>query len=244
MATKDEIIEAVDDFFSGDYEITDGRTIPEADDIQLGKNGKEIELAMLFIDIRESTKIVDGLRRITAARMYKSFLWGVAQIAKANSGELRSFNGDGVLMAFIGDFKRTNAVKAAMQMSWFAQKILKPKFDAVFQNSQQLSGQGIEFDFGIGIDVGKVLVVRGGIRGENNNDLVWVGNATNFAVKLSSLSKSEDGYHIYISKEVYKNMHESSKIGGAPKRNMWEERRWTAMDNLIVYRSNWWWAIN
>jgi class 3 adenylate cyclase len=243
MATKDEIIEAVDDFFSGDYEITDGRTIPEADDIQLGKNGKEIELVMLFIDIRESTKIVDGLRRITAARMYKSFLWGVAQIANANNGELRSFNGDGVLMAFIGDTKRTDAVKAAMQMSWFAQKVLKPKLDAVFQNNRQLSDQGIEFDFGIGIDVGKVLVVRGGIRGENNNDLVWVGNATNFAVKLSSLSKGKDGYHIYISENVYKNMANSSKFGGDPKLNMWEERIWTVMDNLTIYRSNWTWTV-
>src|SRR4030043_829027 len=208
MVTKEDIIKGVDDFFSGDYDITEGEVIPDVDDIALGKTGKEMELAMLFIDIRESTKIVDGLRRTTAAKMYKAFLWGVAKIARLNGGELRSFNGDGVLMAFVGDSKRTNTAKAALQMSWFAQEILKPKLDAVFQNNQQLSGDSIEFDYGIGIDVGKVLVVRGGIRGENNNDLVWVGNATNYAVKLSALSK--DGYHIYISEDVYKNMVDSS----------------------------------
>lgn len=242
MATKEEIIKAVDDFFSGNYEITEGRAIPDVTDIQLGKNGREIELAMLFIDIRESTKIVDGLRRTTAARMYKSFLWGVAQIAKMNGGELRSFNGDGVLMAFIGESKRTNAAKAAMQMSWFAQKVLKPKLDTAFQNNQQLSDQEIEFDFGIGIDVGKILVVRGGIRGENNNDLVWVGNATNFAVKLSALSKN--GYHIYISEDVYKNMNKSSKIGGNPEKDMWESRVWNDMGGITIYRSNWTWSVN
>lgn len=239
MATKEEIIKEVDDFFSGSYEITQGNTIPDVDDIQLSQNGRELELAMLFIDIRESTKIVDGSRRITAAKMYKSFLWGVAQIARMNDGELRSFNGDGVLIAFIGKNKRTNAVKAALQMSWFAQKVLKPKVESLFQNNQQL--QGLDFDFGIGIDVGKVLVVRGGIRGENNNDLVWVGNATNYAVKLSSLSKEE--YHVYISEDVYKNMLDSSKYGGDPKRDMWEERTWTKMDNMTIYRSNWWWSL-
>lgn len=243
MASKEEIIKGVDDFFSGDYEITEGRTIPDVGDIALGKFGRELELAMLFIDIRESTAIVDGLRRTTAARMYKAFLWGVARIARMNNGELRSFNGDGVLVAFSGDQKRTHAAKAALQMSWFAQKVLKPKLDAVFQNNKQLSGKGIGFDFGIGIDVGKVLVVRGGIRGENNNDLVWVGNATNYAVKLSGLSKT-DGHHIYISEDVFKYMHESSKFGGNPKQSMWEARSWTAMDGMTIYRSNWTWAVS
>jgi class 3 adenylate cyclase len=242
MATKEDIIKGVDDFFSGTYEVTEGRAIPDIADISFGKNGREIELAMLFIDIRESTKIVDAVRRITAARMYKSFLWGVSKIARMNNGELRSFNGDGVLMAFIGDTKRTDAAKAAFQMSWFAQKILKPKVDAVFQNNQELSEQAFSFDFGIGIDVGKVLIVRGGIRGENNNDLVWVGNATNYAVKLSGLASGD--HHIYISEEVYKNMAESSKLGGNPKREMWEKVTWTTMDNMSVYRSNWTWSLS
>lgn len=153
----------------------------------------------------------------------------------------RSFNGDGVLVAFAGDNKRTNASKAALQMSWFAKKVLKPKMEAVFQNNQQL--QGLDFDFGIGIDVGKVLVVRGGIRGENNNDLVWVGNATNYAVKLSSITNN-DGSYVYISKDVYDGMAESSKLNGDPKRNMWESRNWTAMGGTTIYRSSWTWEVS
>lgn len=240
MPTQAEIISGVNDFFNGDYEITDGTTIPDVSDLALGKNGKEIELAMLFVDIKESTKIVDGLRRITAAKMYKSFLWGISQIARINGGELRSFNGDGVLVVFIGDHKKTHASKAALQMSWFGLKVLKPKLDAVFQNNQELRVNGIEFDFGIGIDVGDVLTVRGGIRGENNNDLVWVGNATNYAVKLSELSK--DGYHVYISNAVYADMNRSSKFGGNPERDMWESRTWNDMGGITIYRSNWTWA--
>lgn len=240
MSLKEDLEKSTNDFFSGAYEITNGNVIPDINDIQFGKKGREMELAMVFIDIRESTKIVDGFRRETAAKMYKSFLYSIAKIARLNEGELRSFNGDGVLMAFSGELKRSNAVKASMQMAWYCKNILKPKIESYFSNNNQL--KDINFDFGIGVDVGKVLVVRGGIRGENNNDLVWVGNATNYAVKLSSLSK--DGYHIYISEDVYKNMAESSKLGGNEKKNMWEERTWTAMDNQTIYRTNWSWVIS
>ncbi len=238
MSLKDELKNGVNDFFSGDYNIIQGKVIPDVSDIEFGKNGRELELAMLFIDIRRSTKIVDAFRRKTSARMYKSFLYGVSKIARANDGQLRSFNGDGVLVAFIGDLKRTNAVKTAMQMNWFCKKILKPNLEQYFRKNSQLSD--VEFNFGIGVDIGKVLVVRGGIKGSNNNDLVWIGNATNYAVKLSDLSK--DGYNIYISSDVYKNMSDSTKYNNSnEKKNMWEERVW---GNLEIYRSSWDWSIN
>jgi class 3 adenylate cyclase len=237
MLDKEELTKQVNNFFDGSYTVTSGTVIPDVGDIPLGKVGRELDLAMLFIDIRESTKIVDGFRRVTAAKMYKSFLWGVAKIAKDNGGELRSFNGDGVLMAFIGESKRNNAVKAAMQMKWFCNIILKPRIESYFAANSQLAN--MEFNFGIGIDSGKVLVVRGGIRGENNNDLVWAGNATNYAVKLSS--RSVDGYHIYISEETYSVLDDEHKFGGDPKRNMWEARSW---DGMTIYRTNWYWNIN
>lgn len=239
MATKKELEEAVDDFFSGEYEITEGTAIPDVSDIAFGKYGRELSLAMLFIDIKESTKIVDAFRRTTGARMYKSFLWGIARIAKMNDGELRSFNGDGVLVAFGGKYPCTHAAKAALQMNWFIKEILKPKMDNYFENNQSL--EGLEFDCGIGIDFGKVLVVRGGIKGENNNDLVWVGNATNYAVKLSDLGSSPN--RIYISETVYKNMADSSKFS-SDERNMWEERVWKTMNDQKIYRSHWTWTIN
>ncbi len=169
--------------------------------------------------------------------MYKSFLWGITKIARMNDGELRSFNGDGALIVFIGDNKRTNAAKAALQMSWFCIKVLKPKIESFFETNNQL--KDLDFNFGIGIDVGKVLVVRGGIKGENNNDLVWVGNATNYAVKLTSIS--DENYYVFITEDVYKYMENSSKFGGSPKRDMWERRNWKGK---TVYRSSWTWLVS
>jgi len=236
MVDKQQLVDGVDDFFKGSYDVKSGYVVPDVADIAFGKVGREMELAMLFIDIRESTKIVDAFRRVTAAKMYKSFLWGITKIARKNDGDVRSFNGDGVLVAFAGDSKRNNAVRAAMQMKWFCREILKSTLDSYFTSNQEL--QDLDFDFGIGIDCGKILIVRGGMKGENNNDLVWVGNATNYAVKLSGLSK--DGYNIYISESVYKSLSDEQKFGGTPLKNKWESRSWNDMD---LYRTNWQWSL-
>jgi len=236
--TKADCEKAVAEFFSGKYAITDAEKIPSVENLTFGKNGKRIELAMLFIDIRESTEIVDASRRVTAARMYKSFLWGVTKIARENDGEVCSFNGDGVLVAFAGDGKRTSAAKAALQMRWFSSELLKPQMDLYFEDNTQL--QSKEFDFGIGVDVGEVLVVRGGIRGDKNNDLVWVGNATNYAVKLSKEGKQP--YHVYISQRVYDQLNGSSKFSIKEGIDMWTIDLSTEIDEF-VYKSNWWWSL-
>lgn len=239
MVSRSDLEKQVNSYFSGQYTIINGTKIPEVADVPFGKTGKEMELAMLFIDIRESTKIVDGFRRRTAARMYKSFLWGVSKIARDNNGQLRSFNGDGVLVVFSGENKRTNAVKAALQMTWFCRKILKPKVEEFFENNKQL--EDLNFDFGIGVDVGKVLVVRGGIKGGNNNDLVWVGNATNYSVKFSSFSI--DGYNTYISEDVYKKMADSSKFDDNGN-DMWVAIIRNDLGGITAYKSKYEWFIS
>ncbi len=236
MATKEELDLGVWEFFFEDYEVTNGQVVPDVKDMSLGNNGREMELAMMFVDIRESTKIVNGFRRLTAAKMYKSFLWGVSQIATANGGYLKSFNGDGVLIVFDGGSKRSNAVKAAMQIKWFCTDILKPEVDAYMEKNQKL--KDAEFDFGIGIDVGSVLIVRGGMRGDNNNDLVWVGNATNYAVKLSGLGKKPN--NIYITEDVYTSLKEDRKTTNDI--NMWIKS--SLVDGTVIYKTNWHWPIS
>src|SRR5262245_38025022 len=114
MAFIDTLKEGVDGFFEGHYDISDGLVVPSISDMPLGNEGKEMELAMMFVDIRRSTKLVDGFRRQTAAKMYKAFLWAVTRIVRENDGYVRSFNGDGVLCVFSGKSKCTDAAKAAL----------------------------------------------------------------------------------------------------------------------------------
>ncbi len=110
------------------------------------------------------------------------------------------------MVVFAGTDRANNAVRAAMEMSWFIQDILKPKVDGYMKANRELSNIGLSF--GIGVDMGTVLVVRGGFKGENNNDLVWVGNATNYAVKLSNVTSSNAG-HVRVMESVYKALNDN-----------------------------------
>src|ERR1039458_8952687 len=87
---------------------------------------------------------------------------------------------------------------------------------------------------GGGTNRSKLLESRIGVR--NDNDLVWIGRAANYAAKLSNLS---DEVAIRITHSVYDQMNECVKIGGVNKENMWEERTWTDMNGMKIYRSNW-----
>jgi len=231
MSLKQELINEVDDLFKGNYVIHTRTKIPDIEDIHLDKHGEELELAMLFIDIRDSTGIINNLGRLITAKIYKSFILGVAKIAKENRGELRGFNGDGILIAFSKESKSSDALSAAFQMSWFMKHILKPKVEEYFQTHPKLKHS--LFNFGIGIDIDKVLVIRAGISGKYSNDLVWVSKATSNAAKLASLSAKPESnlFNIFITGDIFSKIRETV----TSSMSFWEEGLW---NNIPIYQSN------
>ena len=89
----------------------------------------------------------------------------------------------------------------------------------------------------IGIDTSPIMVSRIGVR--NDNDLVWVGRAANYAAKLSSL----DAGYVYITNAVFEKLADESKYGGDPKCLMWDKRIWKVMNDMAIYRSGWIWPL-
>jgi class 3 adenylate cyclase len=112
------------------------------------------------------------------------------------------------------------------------EKLIKPAFKAAYPNSTYEPGHSV------GIDTSKILVARIGVR--NDNDLVWVGRAANYAAKLCSLR--EGSYVSFITGDVYDKMNEESKFTDG--KNMWEERIWKSQGDLRIYRSTWYWKPN
>ena len=83
------------------------------------------------------------------------------------------------------------------------------------------------------------MIAKTGIRG--SNDLVWVGRAANYAAKLCSLREAT--HSSYITEDVFNQLNEASKLGGSPKRIMWDKATWTET-GLTIYRSSWWWPVS
>ncbi len=214
----------------------DGTVVPETEDLALGNEGVNLDATFVYADLHDSTRLAIANQSV-AAEVFKAYLMGTTRIIRALGGEIRSFDGDRVMGVFIEGAKNTNAVEAGLKINYFFNQILTPEFNAFYKGSFP---SGLPLSQTVGIDTSKIMVVRSGIR--NNNDLVWVGRAPNIAAKLSAIR--EVGFSTYITKAVFDVMLDSSKFGGSARQLMWESRSWSPGKEfgvVDVYRSNWRW---
>lgn len=201
MGLKEEITAKVKEIIDTNVTIEDVNYIPDITDNKLTFNGAGVKFyaAVLYIDMRGSTKVLNKHNRPTIAKIHKAYLHTTVKIATSLGGDVRSFNGDSVLAFFHGNTKQAinNAVKAAMQI----------RFMIASEQSgiNQLLSKYSAVDFGIGVDFGKILCSKIGVGGENTTqDLIWIGNAVNRSTVISDQCCSYD--HIGISNTVHANL--------------------------------------
>lgn len=115
---------------------------------------------------------------------------------------------------FSGDYKCTNAIKSAMKIRWSINNILNPKLKSPIR-------------IGIGADYGKTLITKVGKgRDQNNQDLIWVGQACNYASHYCQ----EANQTIIISERTYNKMAKECKLDGKGN-NMWKYKHLTLKNN-------------
>lgn len=229
MALKEDLESTVKKIFHDDnWTARDGEVVPEPKDLGLGNDAVNLNGTVLYADMSDSTKLVDRSKPYFAAEIYKTYLACAARIIKDQGGVITAYDGDRVMGVFIGNKPNTNAVRAAFRINGAVWDIINPAL------KKQYPDTDYNLKHVIGVDASKLLVSRIGVR--NDNDLVWIGRAANYAAKLSSLC---DEVAIRITHSIYDNMDDSVKFTGASRTNMWEERSWTEMNKMRIYRSTW-----
>ena len=229
LALKEDLESAVRKIFHEDnWTARDGTVVPEPKELGLGNDAVNLTGAVLYADMSDSTKLVDRGAPYFAAEVYKAYLACAARIIKDQGGVITAYDGDRVMGVFIGNKPNTSAVRAAFKINGAVWDVIKPAL------KKQYPDTDYNLQHVVGVDASKLLVSRIGVR--NDNDLVWVGRAANYAAKLSGLPNEAT---IYITHSIYDNMDESVKFAGSDKKNMWEERSWTSMNKMRIYRSTW-----
>ena len=206
----------------------DGRVVPEPQDLRLGNDGVDLVGAVLYADLDGSTNLVDAYSATFAAEIYKTYLVCAAKIIKAEGGVITSYDGDRVMGVFIGETPCTSATRAGLKINYAVHNVLRPKLKD-YQSAFILN-------HAVGVDTSKLMAARIGVR--NDNDLVWVGRAANYAAKLTALN---DASPVFITGEVFDRLNEVAKFGGPEKKPMWTQRKWSQMNDMRVYCSNWTW---
>jgi adenylate cyclase len=229
MALLEELNGKIDAYVKQPYEIEETTVIPDTDNSKLtfGNKGLTCEYAFLFMDIRKSSQLHEKYGFTKAAKVYQSFHDINVRVIEENSGSVRAFDGDRVMGVFVSGSKNSNAVKAAMQIQWAIRNILNPKLET-------------KITCGGGIDYGKILVTKiGKGRDKNNNDLVWIGKADNYASHLANAASNT----IIISTNSYNVLIDDRKVSDG--KNMWQSKNLTLKNgtNVNCYESNYGWVI-
>jgi class 3 adenylate cyclase len=226
MALKDDLKSDVNKIFKEKWSVTEKITVPAPTDLGLGNDAGHFKSAtVLYADLDGSTNMVDEQTWMFSAEVYKTYLHCAAKIIKAAGGVITAYDGDRIMAVFVKQNPNTSAVRAAFNINYAVQQIINPTLKSVYA-----------FDFKvrhvIGIDTSPIHAARIGVRGDN--DIVWVGRAANYAAKLTSLTD----FAVRITGTVYDKVHSSVKTSSSGQ-NLWEERQWTPMNKMRMYRSNW-----
>lgn len=227
----------VREYLEGDYEVSETETIPSVDNVPFGKKAKKMKLCAYCIDIRKSTELLTVHQKQTSGKIHKAFLAIASRVVLENKGEIRSFNGDGLLAFWPAQYKSqiSTAVKCAMTTKW----LIDIKLSSLFEKY-------VKLDFGIGIDWGEVYIMRAGIpRNANNNDLVFIGKCVNYATAIAN--QAEGPNHIEISEITYNNLEEEYIYGDSngEKVNMWGDGSVEWKDNTHTTKlTNWYWPTD
>ena len=228
MGLSSDLQKSVKDVFANQWRTREGVVIPDDTSVALSNDGVIITGTVLYADLSESTALVDSHSHEFAAEIYKSYLHCAAKILRSADGTITAYDGDRVMAVFIGDHKNTSAAKAALCINWAVSHVINPAIEKQYgQNAYKVRQV-------VGIDTGKLLVAKTGIR--NANDLVGVGTPANHAAKLCALNN----YDTLITEDVYKRLHDSARFAGTE--NMWTRMSWTEMGR-VVYGSNYTWAL-
>lgn len=216
-----------------EWEISIALEIPAPDDVALAKGAAQVEAAVLYADLADSTTLINQYGPIIAGRVYKGFLAGATRIIREFGGEIRSFDGDRVMALYTGNQKHTNALTCALKINFFVQNVLAPILKA-----SRPSTSSFNLAHCVGVDTGKILVVKTGIR--SNNDLAWVGLAANVAAKLSTIR--QDAYYSFATAAAHNAALESARLS-VNGEWIWEECTWAELPGVQLYRSHWIWSL-
>lgn len=228
MSLANDLRAHVANVFREQWSSPDGRVVPAPDDLRLSDDAVKFDRAtVLCADLTGSTPLVDGKPRTFAGESYR---YVAARLINNHGGQITSYDGDRVMGVFVGESQTTSATACALKLNFAVQNIINPALKRQYPNDSYVVRQVV------GIDTGEVRAARTDFRG--GNDIDWIGEPANHAVKLTSLKEGPT----WLTAAAF-NMIDPPVKFAVDGRPMWEKRLWATMGNAEIYFSTFWWGF-
>lgn len=235
---KDDISDEISIILASDFqiEVVNTSTVPHSSDAAITfpnlderrLRTKLIDTCVLYIDIRRSTELSLRHKPKIVAKLYSAFVRAMTRCARYTDGHVRGIIGDRLMVIFDQRDCFENAINCAIIMNSVSQYIINKHF------------KNGEVECGIGIDAGKMLATKTGMRRRgfeqhNYRNLVWLGRPANIASKLTDLAnKPEDSFHYTNVNVAYLTVFQGLSINNY----QWIWREMSAADFVKALEMN------
>ena len=183
-------------------QITRCNDVPETGPTNKGQWYQIPKVTAVFADLKRSTELSTESSPYPAAYAYTYFIRAMALILERFGAGYVDIQGDGLFGLFGGDNDSVfEAAAAAVTMRTVVAREVVKQFEEDTTVDWKLCA-------GIGMDCGKLLVRRLGLRGTKQNE-VWAGTSVNVAAKLSSLAGSNQ---VVVSERIFAQFNKATKL--------------------------------
>ncbi|MBY0315034.1 MAG: GAF domain-containing protein [Bdellovibrionales bacterium] len=165
-------------------------------DIDL-KSGKEVNMAIVFCDIRGFTSLSETMEPSESMDFLNSYFSSLAPIFERNKGIIDKFMGDGIMALFLDTNDAINAVsefQGALEL---------------YNLKRKKSDEQLSIKTGMGIHFGKVLL--GAVGYEDRMSISVVSDAVNLTSRLDGLTK-KFGIDIVCSQDAFNLANDKSNF--------------------------------
>lgn len=186
---------------AGTFEEVQG--LPDRDRLTFS-NGFYGDCSAVYIDIRDSSRLTEKYQRPTLAKIYRSFISEMVAVLNS-SRHVREVNivGDCVW----GTYKTTDIthIDDVFAVAYQANTLVK-----LLNHHYEKKGLD-SIKVGIGIDYGRVLMIKAGFSGSGINDVVYMGDVVNRAAHLANEAGRYGRHPIFVGGVFHYNLNDHNQ---------------------------------
>jgi adenylate cyclase len=168
-------------------------------DVEVNLGGDRKVVTILFSDIRNFTRISEGLPPDQLVQLLNEYFTEMAEVIFKNQGSLDKYIGDAIVAVFGSLIPLENSSNTAVQAAIHMMKrmaSLREKWKKQY---------GVEMEMGVGINTGEVFL--GNVGSPERMEFTVIGDTVNIASRFSGLAR---GDQILVTKETF--VHLSSNF--------------------------------
>ncbi len=169
---------------------------------KLALGGKKMKLTVLFLDIRNFTRLSEQLEPEAVVDLLNSFFEEMVAIVFKYDGTLDKYLGDGMMVIFGAPADRPDNARRAVECALEMQK-------ASIEFSRRRRADNIYTIDGIGVGVNTGEVVVGNIGSQKHKEYTIIGDNVNLAARIVSIALVNQ---VLISETTYQELADRLEV--------------------------------